>query len=540
MDLQDRKKGWKEKQIIEYEQCLDRKNLLHSCDPTILIKNPDTGKYEPWGIRNYKYEDSSAFFRDGASKWDTVKIGTLELPFPCGKKIYLENVSSVIITWGKEHITWGFDQATTLHQGLCGIAPDLEEMEELHFAIQTVYYEPSISKKKSDVLFYEGSKLVDKIENIESLMNFHKSQVYYYVKTPKCFVHHIRDFSGTDYIVGKGKHTWIKYDFQRSKKHNKIANEIVEQSVRLGYFDFYYFSNSSAPAKTVQSYIERNYSPEKMENWFLDDETDNYCLRIDINDSSLLSFLAHYGSSCFGIYNIPIDAYLPYSPYENENEWFYKNVSEMTFHKEVLANALGVSNYSNEYELMTSLESIRSRSSVVQKEVVSTLLHRLEPGAVKNKRGQYEVPRQPSVPYDMTWSNNLRENARKLYSEEKQFLVDNGRLDVAWKGEYEMYLLAKKLYPDAVYQYHCEWLGRQSLDVYIPSISVGIEYQGVQHYEPIDHFGGKHAYLHRVELDNQKRQLCAINNVKLLEWKYNSPLTKSALSKRIKELISEK
>lgn len=65
MDLQDRKKGWKEKQIIEYEQCLDRKNLLHSCDPTILIKNPDTGKYEPWGIRNYKYEDSSAFFRDG-------------------------------------------------------------------------------------------------------------------------------------------------------------------------------------------------------------------------------------------------------------------------------------------------------------------------------------------------------------------------------------------------------------------------------------------------------------------------------------------
>lgn len=171
--------------------------------------------------------------------------------------------------------------------------------------------------------------------------------------------------------------------------------------------------------------------------------------------------------------------------------------------------------------------------------MIIELLHRLEPGAEKNKNGQYAVPRQPGVPYDMTWSNNLRENARKLYFEEKQFLVDNGKLDVAWKGEYEMYLLAKKLYPDAVYQYHCEWLGRQSLDVYIPSISVGIEYQGIQHYEPIAHFGGETAYLHRVELDNQKRQLCAVNKIKLLEWKYNSPLTKTSLSKRIKELIAK-
>ena len=104
MDLRDRKQGWGTKQLIEYEHRLERKKLLHSCDPTILVKNSETGKYESWGIRNYKYEDSSAFFRDGASKWDKVKIGTLELPFPCGKKIYLENVSCVIVTWGKKHI----------------------------------------------------------------------------------------------------------------------------------------------------------------------------------------------------------------------------------------------------------------------------------------------------------------------------------------------------------------------------------------------------------------------------------------------------
>lgn len=81
-------------------------------------------------------------------------------------------------------------------------------------------------------------------------------------------------------------------------------------------------------------------------------------------------------------------------------------------------------------------------------------------------------------------------------------------------------------------------LGRQSMDVYIPSISVGTEYQGIQHYEPVEHFGGKHAYLHRVELDNQKRELCAANHVKLLEWKYDSPLTKNSLNKKIEKIVS--
>ena len=121
--------------------------------------------------------------------------------------------------------------------------------------------------------------------------------------------------------------------------------------------------------------------PQKADCWFSDDETDNYFLRVDITDLTLLSFLTHYGDSCFGIYNITLDAYLPYLPYESENEWFYKDIYEMEFHKKVLENALYVSDYNNEYELMTALETIRSRSNQVQKRVVIELLHRLEPAS---------------------------------------------------------------------------------------------------------------------------------------------------------------
>ena len=42
-----------------------------------------------------------------------------------------------------------------------------------------------------------------------------------------------------------------------------------------------------------------------------------------------------------------------------------------------------------------------------------------------------------------------------------------------------------------------------------------------------------------MELDNQKRQLCAANNVKLLEWRYDSPLTKNGLNKEINKIIKE-
>ena len=72
-----------------------------------------------------------------------------------------------------------------------------------------------------------------------------------------------------------------------------------------------------------------------------------------------------------------------------------------------------------------------------------------------------------------------------------------------------MFRIAKSLYRDAVFQYHEDWLGRQSLDVYIPRLNLGIEYQGIQHYEPVEFFGGEDGLRSRKELDQRKRAKCA-------------------------------
>lgn len=124
---------------------------------------------------------------------------------------------------------------------------------------------------------------------------------------------------------------------------------------------------------------------------------------------------------------------------------------------------------------------------------------------------------------------------RELYEEKDGFRTDwrlertrirtrltaEGIIKPKWKHELSLFAAVRDKYPDTLYQYRPEWLGRQSLDLYIPSIRTGIEYQGVQHYLPVEFFGGEEALKERQELDIQKRRLCEENEVRLIEWPYS-------------------
>jgi len=71
------------------------------------------------------------------------------------------------------------------------------------------------------------------------------------------------------------------------------------------------------------------------------------------------------------------------------------------------------------------------------------------------------------------------------------------------------------------YQKIFKWLGRQSLDFYLPDYNVGIECQGRQHFFPID-FAGKGVewackqFDKLIKRDNRKKALCEKHGVKLL------------------------
>lgn len=70
------------------------------------------------------------------------------------------------------------------------------------------------------------------------------------------------------------------------------------------------------------------------------------------------------------------------------------------------------------------------------------------------------------------------------------------------------------------------WLGRLSLDFYLPKYNIAIECQGIQHFEARDFFGGLNSFTETKKRDNRKNNLCTENNVKLLyyaNYDYNFP-----------------
>lgn len=66
-----------------------------------------------------------------------------------------------------------------------------------------------------------------------------------------------------------------------------------------------------------------------------------------------------------------------------------------------------------------------------------------------------------------------------------------------------------------IYQYRVEWLGKQSLDFYIPSLSLGIECQGKQHFGR-GGWGKDYDFNKIYNLDKKKKELCNNNNIELL------------------------
>ena len=59
-----------------------------------------------------------------------------------------------------------------------------------------------------------------------------------------------------------------------------------------------------------------------------------------------------------------------------------------------------------------------------------------------------------------------------------------------------------------------------SYDFYLPKFNVLIEYNGIQHYEPVEYFGGERQFKIQQEHDKRKRKYAEDNKIKLIEISY--------------------
>ena len=74
--------------------------------------------------------------------------------------------------------------------------------------------------------------------------------------------------------------------------------------------------------------------------------------------------------------------------------------------------------------------------------------------------------------------DGLRTDWRLQRTKIRTRLTAEGVIQPKWKHELTLFHLVREKYPDTLYQFRPEWLGRQSLDLFIPSLKTAIEYQG--------------------------------------------------------------
>jgi len=113
------------------------------------------------------------------------------------------------------------------------------------------------------------------------------------------------------------------------------------------------------------------------------------------------------------------------------------------------------------------------------------------------------------------------------------------KIGEGWISEMRLFNLIKDHYQNTLHQASPEWLKPQHLDVYIPNKKIAFEYQGRQHFEPVDFFGGEKSFTKIKKLDSKKYSKCIKKNIKLIYWRYDETINEKNLIRKLTQNMIE-
>jgi hypothetical protein len=127
-----------------------------------------------------------------------------------------------------------------------------------------------------------------------------------------------------------------------------------------------------------------------------------------------------------------------------------------------------------------------------------------------------------------------------IYGNQDEFRISKGlpKIGEGWISETELFQKIKNHFNLENVKQHGKprWLGRQHVDIWIPKYRIGIEFQGKQHYEPIEYFGGEDAFKKNQERDLRKKDLFEKNKAHLIEVTHGYDL--ESLIKKMENIIT--
>jgi very-short-patch-repair endonuclease len=125
-----------------------------------------------------------------------------------------------------------------------------------------------------------------------------------------------------------------------------------------------------------------------------------------------------------------------------------------------------------------------------------------------------KIPKAPHHVYKENWTDYYD------FMGQQTPIKSKGEYEIAkWLERNNIIFIKEKKFDD------CKNIRKLPFDFYIPSHNICIEYDGIQHYEAIDFFGGVKALQQNKYKDNLKNNFCENNNIYLIRIKYNDNIT---------------
>lgn len=316
----------------------------------------------------------------------------------------------------------------------------------------------------------------------------------------------------------------ISLNEKTKNKRVKLNLEYDNKGIIYDEYINYFFSTDNAIIKIMmEKYYSKNYNIEILPPLLKSDNFSTYKVKVKIKDTEMKRMIMYLYKKGF-VQNVCIKGYsLNYivnhfnAKIRCRYQEFFSEIYEKNFlnlekeiRKELLIN--------DEYLLDNYLRTIYPNKLI---DCYDCLMY-----YTSNK----VVERDSNLKYIY---NNEKIMDKKystvLYEMRKEKLIP-----AKWKSEFELYLIISHYYHDSIFQYTSSWLGKQSLDIYIPSIKLAIEYQGIQHYKAIDFFGGEEEFQIRKKLDLEKKNKLKNEGIRLLEWKYDRNVSVKEVGKFFK------
>ena len=425
--------------------------------------------------------------------------GSLFIPFPNEKEISLKQV--VCFDYACKDVISGRFKEEIFEEG---------EIEEAEFYI----FQQTNTEALYNLYVYHGHKLFMRIENVSKQVEIRGLGDFIYAQRShdRYIYHHIQESNNSIVGIGENPYSSVAKYTQQKELIDLYYDKIVKKDKICCSF----WIDNSKPSLVLERFIQNADNKKRIENSLKDDDTRNYYVEYSTERKKDIAFLCRYVKQNFAghaIYGIPVSIY---ANCLNDDFPLFSEHFEFTDRQNEEFISIIKNIYPNEdYKIFPENTEYSVIPGLIQTMILKQWLE-----------DNFDVYNPyTSDGYNSSRLKEINVGIKTIYNDLAQQLYAEGVLKIKWISEYSLFRISLRHYNDSLYQYHPKWLGKQSVDIFIPCLNIGIEYQGQQHYKAIDYFGGEEGLNQRKELDGRKRKLCMDNGVTLVEWKYTKAVS---------------